>query len=86
MAKFIIAGIRDELAGENGEFKTPMVLSSYQEAERIFAHLVNSDELWRDNASDFSLWKLGEFDTNTGKIVSDPVKGVTGHTVLRKEN
>lgn len=68
--KLKIYSIRDEKSG----FGAPSYDVSHQVAMRNFAHaLVTTRGIMATNPQDFSLWCLGEFDTEKGLIDS---KGV----------
>lgn len=75
-----IYAVKDELAGG---FLNPRLFRTRGEAERDFREAVNSIDLWKNNASDFSLYELGAYDENTGEIVQDIQKIGSGHSYLR---
>lgn len=77
--------MKDELRGEEGGFYTPAFAKSYNELERSFDYEINHNPVMRENASDYSLWQIGIFDDETGEFIPKLIKGVTGHTVKRKE-
>lgn len=56
-------------------FWPPHVQVNDVAARREFENLVNSshNEFMQQNYADCELWKLGEYDDQTGAIVSDPV-------------
>ena len=51
-------------------------------AKRQFKSQINNIQLWKDNPSDFSLWRLGKFNDETGEILYKPEKIVGGRSVL----
>lgn len=73
--------VKDELSGE---FLLPGLFNSESLAKRSFKTEVNSNPLWKDNSSDFSLFKLGEFDNETGEIVPTVEKIVGGRSVVNE--
>lgn len=85
MAKYVIAAVKDELAGENGTFFKPAIEKDLIYIERAFEYSVNHEAIMKDNASDFSLYKIGYFDDETGQIEPMYQKLVTGTTVLRRD-
>lgn len=72
--------VKDELAGV---FMMPNLFNSKAEAERQFKTTMNNVDLWRDNAADYSLYKIGEYDDATGELTSTIEKIGTGHSYLR---
>lgn len=66
-------------------FLQPTFVGSTEEGERLFAHQINSIGLWKDNASDFELYELGEYDAESGILISELHKITKGTSVLRKE-
>lgn len=84
MKEFKIFVVKDELAGS---YLQPTFIESKAEALRIFQHQINNIPLWKDNASDFSLYYIGIYDAETGHVIGAPEleKIASGHSVLRKE-
>lgn len=83
MKVYQIVAVKDELSEG---FLQPTFIASKEEALRLFKQQVNSIPLWKDNASDFSLYWLGTFDEETGTIIGDlPVKIAGGRSVLKGE-
>lgn len=85
--KCAIYAVKDEL---NEEFMNPMFVQenghSEDVARRNFATNVNEIPIWRSNPSDWSLYKLGEFESTTGIFTScKPDKIVGGRAVLKEE-
>lgn len=62
--------VRDVKAG----FQTPAIQANDQVAVRGFISAVmNSDSVLFTHAQDFSLYRLGTFDSDTGALVPEPV-------------
>ena len=64
-----IYAIKDELTGK---FMQPFFLKGKthkEEAERLFKSQGSNITLWKDNPSDYALYKIGIFDENSGIIV-----------------
>lgn len=84
MELFNIYAVKDELANH---YMEPTFISSDQEALRLFAHQINNIPLWKDNSSDYSLFKIGTYDQATGTIVGImPEKLSGGRSVLKNES
>lgn len=71
--------VKDELTSH---FLAPVMMMNEDEAKRQFKSQVNNIQLWKDNPSDFSLYKLGSFDEDTGEILYKPEKIIGGRSVL----
>ena len=71
--------VKDELANH---YFNPTPFLSKEEAERQFKTNVNNIELWKNNASDFSLFKVGEYNEETGEIIPVIEKIGSGHSYL----
>ena len=72
--------VKDETANR---FMTPSLIMSENEAKRAFKSQVNNIQIWKDNPEDFSLYKLGNFDEETGTIIGiKPEKIVGGRSVV----
>lgn len=78
---YTIAAVKDELSGT---YLTPIFVRNIAEAQRSFTWQINNTPIWKDNPSDFSLWRLGFFDEETGSISCDIEKLLNGRSV-RKE-
>lgn len=64
--KYPVYCIRDVHTG----FMTPTVDQNDASAMRNFAHAVKRpDTLFNSHPKDYSLYKIGEFDSDTGEIV-----------------
>lgn len=71
--------VKDELSNH---FFNPTPFQSKEEAERQFKTNVNNIELWKSNPSDFSLFKVGEYNEETGEITPVMEKIGSGHSYL----
>lgn len=76
-----VVAVKDELTDT---FLQPQFGENKEALLRIFSHQINTIPLWKDNASDFSLYGLGTFDETTGVFTSTITKICSGHTVLKK--
>lgn len=82
MKEIGIYAVKDELTQA---YLTPQFIGTDDEALRIFAHQINNIPLWKDNASDYTLYWLGTFDVEEGITgTAAPKKIASGHTVLKK--
>ena len=79
---FYIVAVKDELTNT---FLQPTFGENMDALQRIFSTQINSLPIWKDNPTDFSLYMLGHFDAETGEIIPDIQKLVSGHSVRRKE-
>lgn len=61
--------IKDELSG----YASPITIKNDELAMRWFTTQVNSNEMMKESAKDFSLWKIGEFNTESGLVVGEPL-------------
>lgn len=78
-----IYSVKDELTQT---FLQPVFVEKEDEILRIFTYQINNTPIWKDNASDFSLYYLGTFDSESGTIKGDiPKKVISGHSVRRRE-
>lgn len=69
-------------------FLTPVLFQNENVALRWFKGVVNSkeqNEVIYNNPQDFELWKLAEYDNNTGAIIPDIEKMATGLSVKKGE-
>lgn len=71
--------VKDELANR---FLAPTLMNSEAEAKRQFKTQINNIDLWKDNASDFSLFALGTYNDETGELNSNVEKITSGRAVL----
>uniref|UniRef100_A0AAU8B413 Nonstructural protein n=1 Tax=Dulem virus 188 TaxID=3145665 RepID=A0AAU8B413_9VIRU len=82
--KFGVYCVRDIKAG----FQTPTAQVNDAVAIRGFASaVINSDSVLFTHASDFALYKLAEFDADTGHIIplELPIELMQASAALRKE-
>lgn len=81
---FYIVAVKDELTNT---FLQPTYGENLDALIRIFKTQINTLPIWKDNPTDFSFYQLGHFDQETGIIIPDIKKLMSGHTVLeRSEN
>ena len=71
--------VKDELTNN---FKAPVLMMNDSEALRQFKGQVNNIQLWKDNPSDFSLYKVGTFDEEKGEIIPEMEKLAGGRSVV----
>lgn len=74
-----VYAVKDELSGE---FFEPIYAENDVLATRDFKYKVNTIDQWKYNSSDFSLFKLGSFDTKTGVYTSEIEKVAGGRSVV----
>ena len=65
--KIKIYVVRDEL---RGSFGLPEFYPNDEFAQRWFRDFIKADRLRNDNAGDFSLWTLGEYNAQEGIITA----------------
>lgn len=65
--KILLTCIHDTLSG----FGSPSQAVSEAHAVRSFVDAVKNNGFMSRHVADFSLWKLGEYDLDTGKIEPD---------------
>ena len=83
MEIFNIYTVKDELTNK---FFEPTFIESEKEALRLFKHQVNNIPLWKSNASDYSLFKIGTFDQSTGTVIGiQPEKVIGGRSCLDEQ-
>lgn len=80
--EFYICAVKDELTGK---FLQPTFGEDLEAIKRTFSFQINNIPIWKDNASDFSLYKIGLFSEVSGMIIPDLEKIISGHSV-RKED
>lgn len=78
--KVTIFAVKDELTET---FYNPIFIDERQ-ILRLFETQINHT-IWRDNPSDYSMYKLGEFDEKTGEIFPQIEKIAGGRSVWRKD-
>ena len=77
-----IYGLKDNLANV---FMQPQLFQNENVALRNFSEIINGTGIFKNNPGDFELWKLGEFDDQSGIIVPNPEKMATGLSVVKGE-
>ena len=82
MKTFQVVAVFDNLAES---FLQPTFIESEEQAIRLFTHQINNIPLWKDNSTDFELYKLGEYDAENGMLVSDLHKIMKGASVVKHE-
>lgn len=82
MNSFFIASVKDELTGA---FLQPTFGETIAELERIFKYQINNIDLWRFNSSDYTLYKLGSFNQETGELIPCIERLVNGRAVLEQK-
>lgn len=78
--KYLMVALKDELTG----FQAPTIEVSAETAIRNFTAAVNSIKAFQENPQDYSLYRIGYFDTDTGIIETSVDKLVSANSVLRK--
>lgn len=71
--------VKDELSNE---FFAPQIIKNDDMAKRQFKSQINTIPLWKDNPSDYSLYRIGTFDDEKGLITSDLEKMIGGRSVV----
>ena len=71
--------VKDELANN---YLAPTLMSNEDMAKRQFKSQINNIPLWKDNPADFSLWRLGTFDDESGEILYKPEKIIGGRSLI----
>lgn len=60
-------------------FEAPWCALSDASAQRTFVNLLKDDDSpYFRNKEDFSLWRVGQFDTENGIVSCEPVRLMTG--------
>lgn len=77
--EYSVYAIKDDL---RNMFITPVYFRSDVEAARYFKTSINNNKEMSYNASDFSFWKLGSYDDETGEYISEISKEINGRSVL----
>jgi len=78
-----IYGLKDNLANV---FMQPQLFQNENVALRNFSEIINGTGIFKNNPADFELWRLGEFDDQSGIIIPNPEKMATGLSVVKGEN
>ena len=80
--EFFVVAVKDELTGK---FLQPTFGEDIEALKRIFAYQINNNPIWKDNASDFSFYKLGLFSQVSGMLLPDIEKICSGHSVKKED-
>ena len=78
---FKMYAIKDELS----EFASPLAIQDDAQAKRYFRYEVSKTKLMSDNPEDFSIWEVGDFDSETGVVMGKTPKLVERAKSTRKE-
>ena len=79
---FEVVAVKDELTNT---FLQPTFGDSEEALKRIFRTQINTIPIWKENASDYSLYRLAWFDQETGELYPDIEKLASGHAVLNRK-
>lgn len=82
MRNIKIYAVKDELTDT---FLQPTYGENDLEITRLFAYQINNTPIWKDNPSDYSLYRLGTFNEETGEIESKVERLTGGRAVWKKE-
>lgn len=81
--KYAMYAVKDEMTGK---FMNPMFVEDNELADNLairdFKTNVNKIELWKQNANDFSLYKVGIYDDENGAEACVIDKVASGRSVL----
>lgn len=72
--------VKDELS----DFGSPVPLQNDEIAKRYLKQLVENTDLIKNNPKDFSIWMVGQFNTETGYVQGLDLSQI--HLVERAEN
>lgn len=76
--KIVITAIKDELNG----FMQPMFESNKEVSIRNFKNAIINSDYYKTNANDYSLYVIGEYDTDNGEIKSHVEKLCNANSFL----
>lgn len=80
---FNIYAVKDELTNK---FMEPTFIKDENEAKRLFTYQINNIDLWKQNSSDYSLFKIGTYDQGSGTLIGiQPEKVIGGRSVVKNE-
>lgn len=80
--KYPVFSVRDKLAG----FSAPELSLTEDTMKRTFAHRINNDSNLLFSASDYDLYKVGEWDVDSGQMTPClPEFVIAGITCVRSE-
>lgn len=81
--KYVMYSVKDELTQK---FMNPMFVEDNDVADNLairqFKSNINNIKLWRDNPNDYSLFKVGSFDDESGADACVIEKVISGRSVL----
>ena len=60
--KTVLYSVKDELS----DFAAPIMIQTDDLAKRYFREMIERTPIMKGNPTDFSIWAVAEFDTNTG--------------------
>lgn len=63
-------------------YMNPSLMEKDEVAIRQFKSNINNIPLWKDNPQDFDLWKLGNYNDETGEINYKPEKIINGRSAI----
>lgn len=82
--RYLMYSVKDEMTGK---FMSPMFTEDNELSDslaiREFGSNLNNIRLWKDNANDYSLYKVGIFDDESGAESIALEKVASGRSVLR---
>lgn len=79
--RYGVYAIRDDLTG----FLTPTLDQTDEAAARNFRHAcINENNLFYSHASDYSLFKIGEYETDTGELFPCIPKSIISGIAAKK--
>lgn len=81
--EFYVVAVKDELTGK---FLNPTFGEDLEALKRLFTYQINNNPVWKDNASDFSFYKLALFSQKSGIFLPEVEKIISGNSVVRKED
>lgn len=76
---YIVYAIKDDL---RNMFQQPVYFKTDVEGARYFKTAINNNQDLKYNCSDFSFWKLGTFDDESGIFTTEVSKEINGRSVL----
>lgn len=76
---FLVYAIKDDL---RNMFHQPVYFKTEVEGARYFKTAINNNQDLKFNSNDFSFWKLGSFDDESGVFISELSKEINGRSVL----
>lgn len=82
MKTMYVVAVKDELTNT---FLQPTFGENLLALQRLFEYQINNIDLWKANPADFSLYKLGTFEEETGIFVSNIEKLAGGRSVWKGE-